>query len=152
MLLSSFYSICTLPCYPFPVCKQLYNMNSMMGKVFTSHMKALKLREVKQRAFQFKSIQAQYGLTTGLHTRAESFCARQRHTALVKRSIIIIFFSYIFSLTVYYLNVRNIGCSVSIQSRLPSNELSHASCPKTISNCFFFFKRYHFNFHFPALF
>ena len=47
-------------------------------------MKALKLREVKQRAFQFKSIQAQYGLTTGLHTRAESFCARQRHTALGK--------------------------------------------------------------------
>ena len=78
----------------------------MMGKGFTSHMKALKLREVKQRAFQFKSIQAQYGLTTGLHTRAESFCARQRHTALGKEVIIIIFFSYIFSLTVYYIKCQ----------------------------------------------
>ena len=59
-------------------------------------MKALKLREVKQRAFQFKSIQAQYGLTTGLHTRAESFCARQRHTALGKEVHYYYFFSYIF--------------------------------------------------------
>ena len=33
--------LCTLrPCYPFPVCKQLYNMNSMMGRVLLSYESA----------------------------------------------------------------------------------------------------------------
>ena len=36
-----------------------------------------------------------------------------------------------------------------IQSRLPSNELSPASCPKNISN--WFLKRYHFTFHLPNI-
>ena len=77
--------LCTLrPCYPFPVCKQLYNMNSMMGRVLLLIWKRPNFTRWNKGSFKFKSIQAQYGLTTGLHTRAESFYAQQRHTALGK--------------------------------------------------------------------
>ena len=55
-----------------------------MGRVLLLIWKRPNFTRWNKESFKFKSIQAQYGLTTGLHTRAESFYAQQRHTALGK--------------------------------------------------------------------